>query len=396
MLAVLDVGLEAWAPTSSTAASDVSVSDLHATWVQERLQEAIKLLAAGLVDAFRQARAGQAPVHGPAMSKWFRGALSHFAALYLSSGLPVRHDGLHGLISQCRRPLRELDWGLPALDSPDFAFHGLRLLDPMSRVPTLECVELARHVSSDLDIREQMAFAQLKSTCDQFALRGDEVYTALREFVVRHPVTDPVEIKGFLEERNLQLASAFLSSCYEPVQPHHLVQGSLLCCRNCRMPMALSTLAGHVACVVRQCKAYDVPVPMQRRPWAAETVIAKPHILMYWCAPGIDEIELYDAARRQKISDIQLYPERDTVDLAIDGTQIGVDVKSHASPLLLARALSDDKIGLNLFSKKIVAINDQSIARFSGYLDVLRRECSRTDIEFMSVSAVRRLLRPAS
>lgn len=399
MLDLLQGGMAAWAAAGvgRPAVKAESQEDRDRTiWARERLHETVRLLAAGLVDGFRQARAGKAPVHDPELSKWFRGALSRLAALYLSFGLPVQHDGVHGLIAQCRRPLRALDWGLPALDWPEFQFHGLRLLDPLSRVPTLDCVELARHVSSDLDIREQMAFAQLKSTCDQFASRGNDVYAAVREFVVRHPVTQPAEIKKFLEERNMQLASAFLSSCYEPVLAHHIVQGSLMCCTNCRMPMAASTLEGHAACVARQCKAYDVPVMIQRRTWSPDTVVAKPHILMYWCAPGIDEIALYDAARSHKLSDVVLYPGRDVVDLAVEGTAIGIDVKSHASPLLLAQALSSGTSGLDLFTKKIIAVNDQSIARFDGYLDVLRRECERSDIEFMSVSVLRRQLRPAA
>ena len=77
----------------------------------------------------------------------------------------------------------------------------------------------------------------------------------------------------------------------------------------------------------------------------------------------------------------------------LDGDVVGIDVKSHANPFLLAETLNRSLGGLELFSKRYIAINDQAVSRFPDYLDILRRECSRLDVEFTSVSALRRKLK---
>lgn len=358
--------------------------------------EAIPLLAAGLVDQYRRARAGQALVHDGAVSAWLRAAMSRLAGLYVLYGQPVQNDGTHTLVARCGQPLREREWGLPVFDSTEFRFHGIRLLDGASRLPTIECIDLARQIASELDLLEQQAFAQLNSTCDQFASRGNEVYSALREFITRHPITTAAEQRRFLESGNMQLAAPFLSSCYDAPLPHHLVRGALFRCVSCGAPMSASTVEGHVSCPVRQCKAFESPVQRAsaRSASTEDSLVAKAHIQVYWCGPGQDEIALYDAA----IADppalrAALYPGRDKCDISLDGDVVGVDVKSHANPFLLAETLNRGLGGLELFDKKYIAINDQALSRFPEYLEILRRECSRQDVEFTSVGALRRKLK---
>lgn len=362
----------------------------------ELAHEAVPLLAAGLVDHFRRARSGELLAHDAAMSAWLRGAMSRLASLFVIFGLPVQADGAHTLVAKCHQPLREREWGLPVLDSPDFHFHGIRLLDAVTRMPTIECIDLARQISSEIDLMEQQAFAQLNSTCDQFASRGNEVYSALREFITRHPVITATEQRNFLEARSMQLAAPFLSSCYEPVQPHHLVKGTLLQCATCGAPMVASTVEGHVSCPVRQCKAFDSPVhrTAARQASAQDSLVAKAHILVYWCGPGQDEIALYDTATADPPGlSASLYPGRDKCDISLDGDAVGIDVKSHANPFLLAQTLDRGLGGLEFFAKRYIAINDQALSRFPDYIEILRRECSRQDVEFASVSALRRKLR---
>lgn len=358
--------------------------------------EVIPLLAAGLVDHYRRARAGHPLVHNTQVSQWLRTAMSRLAGLYVLHNQPVEADGAHTLVARCSLPLRGREWALPIFDSPEFRFHGIRLLDTASRLPTIECIDLARQITSELDFLEQQAFAQLNSVCDQFASRGNEVYSALREFITRHPITTATKQRQFLETRNMQLAAPFLASCYETVQPHHLVKDTLTRCHNCGSPMVASVVRGHVCCPVRQCRAYDSPVQHSLAQAVAgqESLVAKAHIQVYWCGPGQDEIALYDTA----IADppglrATLYPGRDRCDVSVDGDLVGIDVKSHANPFLLAETLNRNIGGLELFPRKYIAINDQTLTRFPDYLEILRRECSRTDLEFTSVSALHRKLK---
>ncbi|BCL95557.1 hypothetical protein MAFF211491_00090 [Ralstonia solanacearum] len=356
-------------------------------------------MAAGLVEHFRRARAGQPLVHDMALSPKLQGAMSRLAGLHVLFGLQVQADGAHTLVAKCRYPLREREWGLPVFDAPNFRFHAIRLLDAETRLPTIECIDLARQIASELDLLEQQSFVQLNSACDQFASRGYEVYSALREFITRHPITTAAEQRRFLEGRNMQLAAPFLSSCYEPVQPHHLVRGVLLPCASCGAPMVNSVVEGHISCPVRQCKAFDSPVRYEHARQASirESLIAKAQILVYWCGPGQDEIALYDAAIADPPAlSATLYPARDKCDIGLDNDTVGIDVKSHANPFLLAETLNRGLGGLELFSKKYIAINDQALSRFPDYLEILRRECNRKDIEFISVGALRRKLKANS
>ncbi|NJD33671.1 MAG: hypothetical protein FIA96_02320 [Betaproteobacteria bacterium] len=358
--------------------------------------EAIPLLAAGLVDHYRRARAGQPLVHDTSVSAWLRAAISRLAGLYVMYSQPVEADGAHTLVARCGQPLRGREWSLPIFDSPEFRFHGIRLLDIASRLPTIECIDLARQIASELDLMEQQAFAQLNSVCDQFASRGNEVYSALREFITRHPITTAAEQRRFLAEGNMQLAAPFLASCYEQVQPHHLVKGALLRCVNCGAPMVASVVADHVSCPVRTCKAYEAPVlrASAREAISEDSLVVKAHIQVYWCGPGQDEIELYDAAVAEPAGlSASLYPGRDKCDISLDGDVVGIDVKSHANPFVLAETLNRSLGGLELFAQKYVAINDQALSRFPGYLEILCRECSRLDVEFISVSTLCRKLK---
>ncbi|WP_151072992.1 hypothetical protein [Cupriavidus oxalaticus] len=361
--------------------------------------EAVCLLAVGLVDHFQRARSGRLLVHDPGLSPALRGAMSRMASLHVMFGMPVRSDGAHTLVAQCRHTLRAREWGIPIFDSPDCRFHGIRLLDGQTCLPTIECIDLARQSGSEIDLNEQQAFAQLNSACDQFGMRGSDVYAKLREFITRHPISSPTEIRRFLSASSMQLAAPFLATCYESVQPHHLVNGALLRCATCGAPMANSVINGHACCAVRQCGAFDVPVLCRsaRQVPVQDVLIAKSHILVYWCGPGQDEIALYDTATANPPGLVAtLYPGRDKCDVSLDNETIGIDVKSHASPFLLADTLNRNVGGLELFPKKYIAINDQALSRFPGYLDILRRECNRTDIEFIAVSALRRKLRTRS
>jgi hypothetical protein len=299
----------------------------------ELAHDAIPLLAAGLADHFRRAREGQPLVHDVAMSPWLRSAMLRLAGLYVLYGRAVNADGAHTLVANSTLPLREREWDLPVFDAPAFRFHGVRLLDAGTRLPTIECIDLARQTASELDLKEQQAFAQLDSACDLFGSRGNEVYTALRQFITRHPISSAAEQRRFLEADTLQLAAPFLASCYEQIQPHHLVKGGLFRCATCGAPLIESTVDAHVSCTVRQCKAFESPVPRElaRALTLQDALVVKAHILVYWCGPGQDEIALYDTATTDPPGlDAALYPGRDRCDLSLDAEGIGIDVKSHA------------------------------------------------------------------
>lgn len=381
-------------PTGSIAQSDPPPSS------NGQVEEAIlatRLLAAGLVAQFRSARAGSAVVHDATLEPLLSQAMLMFAGQSLREARdPGCLGSTHDLLVQCGQPIASDTWGLDVLGDPGYPYRGLTLLDPHQRIPTLDCVELASQTQSELDLRESMAFEGLRAICEQFVGKPDVAYTDLRFWVAQHPTTTVQEMRGFERSHDLQLAENFLSGCYEQVQPYHLASGKLYLCKRCKVPMrrarALSPL---LACAMPQCSQFERPVEALPQIWNADVVVAKAHILAYWIGPAIDEIALYRAAVAQELAP-KMYPGRDACDLAIDNDQVGIDVKSNASPFVLAASLNKSVHGLALYARRIVAVNDQAISRVSGYLEILRREyVGAVALEFMSVrDVIRALERP--
>ncbi|MGO0792306.1 restriction endonuclease-related protein [Herbaspirillum seropedicae] len=359
---------------------------LSSIFQNEEAVSAARMLATGVCSQYRLARSGIPTVHDVTMSGPLAQALMLLASLYISAGKEDHGGSVHEILQRCRQPLGRNDWNLPAFADPTFPYHGITLLDPDRRIPTLDCVEMARQTQSELDLREQLAFESLRSTSEQFIGRQEQAYTDLRLWVTETPITSVQDMQNFERSKNLQLAASFLSSCYEAVQPHHLVDGKLYVCESCGTPMRRASGDKHLlACRTPQCKSYDRPLETLPRQFGDNTLIAKPAILTYWIGPGLDELTLYRAATANEY-EVRLYPAKDACDLSLDGRNIGIDVKSYASPFILADRLNRSAQGLAIYSRRIVAINDQAISRFSGYLEVLRRQYTGDlTLEFISV-----------
>lgn len=355
---------------------------------RERATIAIRLLAAGICEQFRMARVGIPTVQDLTMSPLLAQALLLLSSAYVSAGKEDIGGSVHSLLERCRNPINGTSWRLPMLSDPQFHYREITLLDPDRRIPTLDCVEMARQTQSELDLREQFAFEALRSTSEQFVGKLEQAYSALRLWVTEHPVTTIQAMRTFERLKGLQLAATFLTGCYECVQPHHLVNGKLYVCETCGTSMRRATGASHfLSCRVPQCKSYDKPLESLPQEWSADTLIAKPAILAYWVGPGLDESTLYRMALAQGLEP-RMYPGRDACDLSFDGNAVGVDVKSFASPFILADRLNKGH-GLAPYQRRIVAINDQAIARSYGYLEVLRqRYVGSPSLEFMSVRAL--------
>ena len=354
-----------------------------------RASLSIRLLAAGLVGQYQSVRNGMPVIQDNTLDPMLSRAMMSLASLYLLEGKEDVAGSVHDLLARCTLPLHDSAWGLDTFGSAEFPYNTVRLIDPDARLPTLDCIDLASQTRSELDLQEQLAFDALRSASDQFASRAAEVYSLLRGYVVEHPVTSLDELQAFEQDNDLQPARAFLLSCYEPVLPHHLVFGQLHICSDCGTPMARARLARHVACRVPQCKEFDRPIADGAITRQHDDMrIAKAHILAYWVAPGIDELAICRKAQECGLRPV-IYPDRDACDIALDGGSTGIDVKSCASPFLLAETLTRSLHGLEYYDARIIAVNNQCAARVPGYLDLLRREYrGRSTVEFMLVSTL--------
>lgn len=360
--------------------------------VLERASIAIRLLAAGISEQFRMARGGMPTAHDDTLSPMLTQAIMLLSSLYISSNKEDRGGSVHEVLERCRWPIDEQRWFLPMLSSPLFAYKGITLLDPDRRIPTLDCAEMARQTQGELDLREQMAFEALRGISQQFIGKQDAAYSSLRMWVTEHPITTGQALRSFGRDHGLMLAVPFLASCYEPVQPYHQVNEKLYPCEKCGTPMRRSRSSSeHLNCRTPQCAAFDKPLEALPLHPNADMLIAKPHILVYWIGPGLDELTLYQAALKNGLEP-KMYPSRDACDLSFSNDEVGVDVKSYASPYVLVDRLNKGH-GLAPYGRRIVAINEQVIARSFGYLEVLRRRYSGSvTLEFMSVLEVTALM----
>jgi hypothetical protein len=369
------------------SSSGPDTNDMADAELLEQAQIAVALLAAGIVEQFRQVKRGGVLVQDASMSSRLSDAMLLLASIFLSRGRDNVLGSVHELLVRCQQPLSSDNLGLEVFSHPSFAYTGLVLIDPDQRLPTLDCAELARQASSELDLREQLAFDDLRNISEQFVGREEDAYSILRLWTVEHPVTTVAGMRSFLQDNGLQLAASFLSTCYEPVGPRHLVSGELHLCSHCGAPMRRSHGAPDLyACSISQCARFDRPVESVAFEFNDETLVAKTHILLYWIAPGLDEAAVYRRALQLGLT-ARAYPGRDACDVSLDGDTVGIDIKSYASPYVLASALNRS-VGGNLafYSTRIVAINDQVLVRSHGYLDAVRRYYrGALPLRFMSV-----------
>lgn len=352
----------------------------------EQANIVVQLLACGVVQQFAHVRRGEVLVQDVSMSQLLAQAMLLLAGLFLKAGQDNVFGSVHELLVCCQKPLTSETLGLEIFSHPAFLYKGLVLIDPDRRIPTLDCAELARQSSSELDLREQLAFEALRSASEQVAGRQDEAYSNLRLWITEHPVTSVAQMRSFAREEHLQVATNFLLACYEPVNPRHLINGELHVCSTCGAPMRRSQgVSSLFACTIPQCARFDVPVDSVAHDVGPETLIARAHILLYWVGPGLDESAIYRRAQKLGLAP-RAYPGRDACDISLDGDTVGVDVKSYSNPYVLAAKLNTSLGGLALYPTRIVAINDKVLVRFHGYLDILRnRYNGPLPVRFMPV-----------
>jgi len=125
-----------------------------------------------------------------------------------------------------------------------------------------------------------------------------------------------------------------------------------------------------------------------------DALVARSVILSYWVNPAIDELRIFDAALVAGLP-AQLYPDGDRCDVRLNA-DIGVDVKTYASPITLAMTLNGSIGGLETYSRRIIAVPNGITEHHAQYLRTLRSALdtpAARSLEVMPVSGVLRLIR---
>lgn len=354
---------------------------------------ALQMLAVGVCDAFHSVVDEHRNINGNEIPFTLKRAMGLLGKLCVEEGKEDEFACVHTTLALCKLPFNHSRWPLASFKAPTFQFSSINLIDVDHRCPTQDCIELAS-IGNELNIKELFSFELLQQLCSGFGSSQHEAYKKIREFIGRNPITTIQAIVEFTRAENIAKVEPFLThEIYSPLGKHILADGFLHRCKHCHAALR-KVYEGLGSCPIKQCSLYGRHISLDDPETPRDdSVILNPHLLTFWFGPAIDELSIFDLAEDCG-HDVQLYPESDACDIAIDGYDIGIDVKSYSSPILLARALNRSIGRLTMYHKKIIAVSDSSIARHIDYLSVLAKNYNDVyPLEFHSVSSVKKWIR---
>jgi hypothetical protein len=293
-----------------------------------------------------------------------RRAMALVSRVCLACGSPDYSSEVHDLLAMCTRPLG--DW-LPVNQVEAAGLSRTVLISEENGAPTAEAAELAAGFSTVTAGVEELLFGSFREALDKQP-RDDafEYYSSIREFVVRNPIATAEQIKAFGSGLPSTLWILLQQQFYEPVPFGWAVSGDVVRCAHCGYAMR-ATKDGPV-CRTAACASSN-PAAVGGTSRVDNLLRVTRGIHQYWVEPGVDELRLYDALRGNGV-DATLYPFMDRVDIAVG--DIGIDLKSYASPELLGERIRRNKGGLAHYAQKWLVIPDWLLATSPHYLDRLR------------------------
>jgi hypothetical protein len=217
-------------------------------------------------------------------------------------------------------------------------------------------------------------------------------YTDIRELCVRHPLIHEDDLHEKIALGSHIAAARTIMEFYRPIPLGALFGDVAHRCAHCRSllwPDADRQSYPQGRCRVRQCRLANPNARLgavldEPRRWRLATTA----VLAFWVGPGIDEIRIHDALKAAG-KDVALYPFADAADVGVDGLAVGIDVKTYASPILLAGKLTRSLGRLPMFDRRIVAIPDDKLQRNPRYIEQMRSSYGGDQtIEFLLVSQV--------
>lgn len=364
-------------------------------------EDAVVLLAQGILRQYARVLNREIVRQEDTMPPELYKSMCKLGRLYIEQGLPDQAACVHSVLERSRYRLDDR-WDLEIFRQPGFRFSDVVLIDPELRVPTSDCVEIARLSGMGEDnVIEHRLHNRLRESSEQLGSRRQhKAYTALRELVGRQSLIAERQLWDYLAEHNLTPLQTMLGETFfDPVPEAWLIGGLAHQCAHCgtlMRPHPDTKQFPEGRCPIRQCNSVNpAEVGQKLNPNDDRLLIAKPQILIYWTGPAIDELAIFDFARRHGLS-AELYPDSDLCDISINGRAIGIDAKSYLSPVSLALRLNRSIGGLVHYRRRIVAVSDQLVEQNPSYLSTLRSTLDKkgdpATLETLTVSSVIQLL----
>lgn len=307
-----------------------------------------------------------------------RRAMALVSRVCLCAALPDYGAEIHELLALCTRPLGE--W-LSVRQVSEAGLQDTTLLLEDDALPSLEAEELAKGFGSMTAGLEEQLFQKLHELLKKYpGERADTYYTAVREFVVRHPISSLSSLQGLSGTLPAALLMQLHTTFYEPIPDAWETGRGVPICATCGN--ALKAAKAGLVCRTRACAAsHRAEVAQHVR--ASESLRAVRALKQYWIEPGFDEIRLFDRIKAMGLAPT-LYPKRDEVDIAV--REIGIDLKAYSSPEILGRRFNQSIGELAKYRRKWVVIPDSFIEVTPNYLVRLASAAQRPEIEWLSVS----------
>lgn len=365
-------------------------------------EDAVVLLAQGILQQYARVLNREIVRQEDSMPPEIYRSMCKLGRLYIEQGLPDKAACIHSVLERARYRLDD-QWDLEIFRQPAFRFSDVILIDPDLRVPTSDCVEIARLSGKGEDnVIEYRLHSRLRQASEQLGSRRQhKAYTALRELVGRYSLISERQLWSYLTQHDLTPLQTMVSDTFfDPVPEVWLFSGLAHRCGHCGTlvrPHPDTKQFPEGRCPIRQCNSANGPkVAEKLDPTHDRLLIAKPQILTYWTGPAIDELAIFDFARQHGLN-AELYPDSDLCDVSINGRNIGIDAKSYLSPVSLALRLNQSIGGLQYYRRRILAISDELVEHNPGYLKTLHSALDKkgdpTTLEILPVSSVIKFLK---
>jgi hypothetical protein len=343
--------------------------------IEEVAEVTAVLVARGLCEIFdRVASDGAAVQQDASMPSTARRALAMLSGLSLAAeATEDLGSSIHIAMDRACEPFR--DWGLPQFQPP-FRYADVILIERDLGVPSDDCREMGRGGSSETAALEEIHHEHLRMAVKDYPPKErSKAYEAIREFVVRNPAVREEDLHRFVVDGGHAAAARTIMSFFRPVPGAALHGGAAHQCAYCGSllwPDRDTVTFPEGRCRIRQCRLAN-PAPAKRDDIADPALwrLGTNAVLAYWVGPGLDEIRIYDALKAAGRK-VVLYPQADAADVGVDGLNIGVDVKTYASPIVLGAKLSKSVGRLDMFARKILAVPDDKLTLNPRYLQQLR------------------------
>jgi hypothetical protein len=354
---------------------------------------ALRLVSQGLIDLHLTVRAGDIVDPFKLPERLGQGMQMLSRLCLVGEAIDIA-DSVHSLSDTIRRlPVGE--WGIPAF-APPFRFAEVRLLTREPVAPTEECRALASKGQPE-DAYEDIHHRQLREIVQRVRSEKQlQIYSLLRERIVRNPVYERRELSDFLESNGVAIADDVMRRWSLPIPLGAMGHdGSFNLCSNCGgllYPHRDRTAFPFGRCRIGPCLE-EVPSSISGQSIPDDTGwrVFTDDILAYWVGPGLAEVKLHDELRTAGVN-VQLYPRDDAADVG-RSDELGIDVKSYSCPRLLGELLTERLGGLATFDERYVAVPDGMVNRRPRYMEDLREAYrGNTKVTFARVGDIKRLI----